>query len=171
MAIVRSSVLNAAEAGPRKIVLPASVGIDLADDSTGFGPVLSASGAGALPGFLLADALPSTQNRGIILVGFAPSIPFIIVLAVGQGVCSAIVGLLWQTSINEFVPVRMHGRVFSFDMFGSFSLLPFSMAISGALAAALGSRTVFMLGGATVILCAAIGLLHPRARRFEKPAE
>ncbi len=56
-------------------------------------------------------------------------------------------------------------------MFGSFSLLPFSMAISGALAAALGSRTVFMLDGATVILCAAIDLLHPRARRFEKPAE
>lgn len=56
-------------------------------------------------------------------------------------------------------------------MFVSFSFLPFSMALSEALAAALGSRTVFMLGGATVILCAVIGLLHPRARRLEKPAE
>ncbi len=184
IAIVIFSVLNAAEAGPRNVVLPALAGVELGGEPTGIGFVLSAAGVGALIGFLLANALPPTHRRGVvlyaatavfggntILIGFAPSIPFIVGLSFGQEICFAIVGLLWQTSINEFVPVRMQGRVFSFDMFGSFSLLPVSMALSGALAALVGSRTVFVLDGATVVVCSAIGLLHPRARPIEKPAE
>jgi MFS family permease len=177
--ILLFAVVNAAEAGPRNVVLPAFVGIELGAGAGGIGAVASAMGVGALVGIFLPNILPRIRDRGLaaylttaaigavtVLYGFAGSLLVLVGLGFALGICHMVFGLIWQTSINEYVDEGMQGRVFSIDMFGSFILLPVSMALSGIFAEAVGARIVFIAGGLIVIGCAALGLVHPPARRF-----
>ena len=180
--ILLFAFVNAAEAGPRNVVLPTFVSLDLGGGSTGIGLVLSAQGAGSLIGFFLPGFLPRIRQRGLVAyigtaasgaaiagLAFTTTLPSVLVLGFLYGLSVAVFSLMWQTAMMEQVREDMRGRVFSVDELGSFVLLPFSFAGMGALAEAVGPRLVFLVGGVVVMLCAAVGLLYPPAHRFENP--
>src|SRR2546422_10197335 len=59
------AIVNAAEAGPRGVVLPAFVALDLGGGPTAIGLVLSTMGAGSLLGFFLPHFLRQIRHRGL----------------------------------------------------------------------------------------------------------
>lgn len=180
---------NAVEAGPRNVLLPAYVGIQLHGGAAAVGLVQSALMAGVVAGYILPNLLPRVDRRGLVAyVGTAASGVFVLllaytgalwevyVLALARGVAFATFGLQWETSVMEYVDESMRGRVFSLDMFGSFALVPISMAAIGFLADILSIQTVFFWSGVSMILLSLVGLLYPPAHRFgpagvEAPAE
>ena len=177
------AIVNAAEAGPRGVVLPAFVALDLRGGPTAIGLVLSTMAAGSLLGFFLPNFLPPIRHRGLIayvatalfgvsiaLMAFSPNLIGILGLGFLHGVAVAVFSLMWQTAMMEQVREDIRGRVFSLDELGSFLLLPFSFFACGVLAVLLGPRVVLLGGGLIVMLCAAAGLLYPPAHRFEGPA-
>lgn len=177
------TVVNAAEAGPRNVVLPIFVGVDLNGGATGIGLVLSAQAIGLFFGYVAPSLIPKIRRRGFVayvmttlmgvstlLLYFASAVWQIIGLFVIRGIVVAIFSLIWETSLMQLVDEKMRGRVFSLDMFGSFALLPASMAVSGILAAMIGAREVFLLGGVVIIMCGVFGLLYGPANRFEGSA-
>ena len=180
--ILLFALVNAAEAGPRNVVLPTFVAIGLGGGSTAIGLVLSTMALGSLVGYLMPGFLPPIRSRGLVayamtalfgasaaLWGFAPSFPIILALSFVHGLAVAVFSLMWQTALMEQVREDLRGRVFSLDELGSFVLMPFSLAVSGALAEAYGARIVFVVGGSVVMLCAAAGFFHPPAHVFENP--
>jgi hypothetical protein len=56
--------------------------------------------------------------------------------------------VIWFSRMGLEVPGHMLGRVASLDMMVSFSLTPFSNAVTGPLAGVIGARHVLMLAGA-----------------------
>lgn len=180
--ILLFAFVNAAEAGPRNVVLPTFVAIGLGGGSTGIGLVLSTMALGSLVGYLMPGFLPRIRSRGLVaygmtavfgasaaLWGFVPSLPFVLALSFVHGLAVAVFSLMWQTALMEQVPEALRGRVFSLDELGSFILLPVSMGVAGAFADAYGARIVFVVGGCVVMLCAAAGLFHRPAHTFGNP--
>src|SRR5437899_3883701 len=177
------AIVNAAEAGPRGVVLPAFVALDLGGGPTAIGLVLSTMAAGSLLGFFLPNFLPPIRNRGLVayvatslfgvsiaLMAFSPNLTGILALGFFHGVAVAVFSLMWQTAMMEQVREDIRGRVFSLDELGSFVLLPFSFFACGVLAVLYGPRVVLLGGGLIVMLCAAAGLLYPPAHTFDGPA-
>src|SRR2546425_16906 len=174
------AIVNAAEAGPRGVVLPAFVALDLRGGPTAIGLVLSTMAAGSLLGFFLPNFLPPIRHRGLVayvatalfgvsitLMAFSPNLIGILGLGFLHGVAVAVFSLMWQTAMMEQVREDIRGRVFSLDELGSFALLPFSFFACGVLAVLVGPRIVLLGGGLIVMLCAAAGLLYPPAHTFE----
>jgi DHA3 family tetracycline resistance protein-like MFS transporter len=180
--ILLFAIVNAAEAGPRGVVLPAFVALDLGGGPTAIGLVLSAMATGSLLGFFLPNFVPTIHRRGLVayvgtaifglstaLFAFSPNLIGILALSFVHGVAVAVFSLMWQTAMMEQVREDIRGRVFSLDELGSFVLLPFSFFACGILAVLFGPRLVLLAGGLIVMLCAAAGLLYPPAHTFEKP--
>jgi DHA3 family tetracycline resistance protein-like MFS transporter len=176
------AIVNAAEAGPRGVVLPAFVALDLGGGPTAIGLVLSTMAAGSLVGFFLPSFLPPIRRRGLVayaatalfgvsiaLMAFSPNLVGILALGFVHGLAVAVFSLMWQTAMMEQVREDIRGRVFSLDELGSFVLLPFSFFACGILSVLYGPRLVLLGGGLIVMLCAAAGLLYLPAHRFEGP--
>ncbi len=176
------AIVNAAEAGPRGIVLPAFVALDLGGGPTAIGLVLSSMAAGSLLGFFLPNVLPAIRRRGLVayvatalfgvsiaLMAFSQDLVGILALSFVHGIAVAVFSLMWQTAMMEQVREDIRGRVFSLDELGSFVLLPFSFFVCGILTVLYGPRLVLLAGGLIVIVCAAVGLLYPPAHTFESP--
>ena len=78
--------------------------------------------------------------------------------------------IVWATTKQRMVPIRMLGRVSSLDWFISIGLLPVSFALTGPVAAALGARATLVGAG---VLGAAVtlgGLFLPGMLDVERRA-
>src|SRR2546428_652848 len=119
------AIVNAAEAGPRGVVLPAFVGLDLGGGYAAIGLVLSTMAAGSLLGFFLPNFLPSIRHRGLVayiptavfgvsiaLMAFSPHLTGILALGFFHGVAVAVFSPLWRTAMMGQVPEGIRGRVF-----------------------------------------------------------
>ncbi len=174
--------VNLAEAGPRNVVLPAYVGVDLGGKEVALGAVLSAAALGSLVGYFAPGFLPPIKRRGLVaylataagggtLVLWSLTTNLYAIYAVSflHGLSWSLFGLMWQTALMEQVREDMRGRVFSLDALGSFILLPLSMAGAGALSAAAGPPFVFLVGGLSIVVLAGVGLAYRPAHVFEGP--
>jgi MFS family permease len=61
-------------------------------------------------------------------------------------------GVLWDTAMQQTIPVRTLSRVSSYDALGSFVLMPVGQAAAGPAAAALGVRGALYAAAATVLV-------------------
>jgi MFS family permease len=143
---------------------------------TGYGLWLSAIAAGALVGPLLVPLLtrmPAYQAvsgayviRGVGDIGLGlmnSSVGGATLLGL-YGVNTSSGMVAFQTMVQREVPSRITGRVFALlDVVWQTGRLA-SIAIGAALAASIGIRAVFVLGGAFLILAAAVGFAGLRGR-------
>lgn len=179
IAIALFAVINAAEASPRNVVLPVLVGVDLGGGVVGVGLVAAAFMGGWLAGSLIPSLRPDFKRPGVVaykvagisglavlLVGFSNAVWQVAALYFVHGVAFGVFGVIWSTSVAKFVDERIRGRVISIDTLGSFGLIPVSAALVGFAAAAFGASVIFLAGGAVVLACAAVGLVHGPAHHF-----
>jgi hypothetical protein len=87
----------------------------------------------------LAFAVAVTPAMMALLAAHAP-LPLILALALIDGSAGTMFNTFWFTSMQSEIPCGEQARVFSWDYLGSTAMLPVGQALSGPVAARLGSR-------------------------------
>ena len=142
----------------------------------GLGALMSATGAGALIGALIAASLGGFKRRGLLqlvtgsaygvaLVLFAGSRRLDLSLAllfVGSA-CSMIFSSINQTFLQLLAPDEMRGRVMSVLTLTTFGLMPLGSMAAGAAAQRWGAAVAVAAGGAVCALFT-LGVLLTRPR-------
>jgi DHA3 family tetracycline resistance protein-like MFS transporter len=103
----------------------------------------------------------------IVAIGLLTSVAGVSVAVFIQGAAVTTLGLAWMSTLQEFVPSDLLGRVSSIDMLVSSALVPIGYGIAGIAADRLGAAPVFILGGAIGATIIALGLLHPAIRAVD----
>ncbi|HEY6875705.1 MAG TPA: MFS transporter [Candidatus Dormibacteraeota bacterium] len=167
-------------AGPNQALVPYLVKFELHASAGALGAVLASAGLGSVAAGVLVGRLPRPRNIVTwMLVGWAIGIGSIAAVGLAQTVWQAALGvfvwslftwsgeILWLTLLGLTVPNSIRGRVSSIDVFGSYWLIPLSMALTGPLAAHFGARALLVaagVGGATAVLSTFLvpGVRRPR---------
>jgi MFS family permease len=159
------------------VIATASIG------ATAWGVVLSARAVGAL--VMSAAMYRLTVQRflrtGLLCFSFG-AVPLVI-LGLHSGVCwlvpaafaaglgHGIMGIAWDTSLQEHVPSTMLSRISAYDDLGSFIAVPVGQVAVGPLAAAFGDSHVTVAGGLVFGAATLFPLLFAGVRRLEQPGE
>jgi MFS family permease len=142
------------------------------------GSTLTAQGAAGVAISVLLSRKQQSRFRGIILFALASMIgaayivlgvvetPSLIILSgailgIGFGA-----GVFEHTLIQQYVPEEMLSRVYSLNMFGSFTLFPLAYAFVGILAGMVGAEWVLVGGGVIEILFCLVALLSRPVRKL-----
>ena len=178
--IVIFGFLNIMEASPRAVSMPFLIKNDLGADVGLLGIFGSSFSIGYVLGMLWLGQYKRLRRRGpagyiatmvngvvLLLFGLKLPIPVLIGGMFVYGLCMSVFGLVWTNTLQEMVPHKKLGRVYSIDALGSWVLLPVGFAIAGWATDLVGAPTVFLVGGACTIALTLIGLSHPAIRNLD----
>lgn len=112
-----------------------------------------ALGLTSLPIFALAMSAPLAVA---VLAGFV------------SGLSLDVMGVLWETSLQQHVPADVLSRVASFDWLGSFALAPVALIVAGPLVDAFGLTPV-LWGAALLAAIPPLAVLVPEVRTLTYP--
>lgn len=123
----------------------------------GWALVLTCAGAGSVAG-------------GAISLRLRPARP----LAAGAGIGAA--GLtafnsLWQTALQQHIPLKVLSRVSAYDSTASFASIPLGLAIAAPIAAVAGTANVLIAAGAVQLLAGVVPLAAPDVRHLTRQTE
>jgi Transmembrane secretion effector len=154
------AVILMLQLAPQQVLMPALVHEHFGRGVGAYGLLTTAFGLGTVAGTLAFGQWPPHRRRGIVnytfwlgnslaLVGVAlsPWYAAAIGFAIVRGYCVGFGVAMWETMLQELVPVNMLSRVVSLDFFGSFGLMPVGLAFSAAVAT-LAPPGAIMAGGA-----------------------
>ena len=172
--------VNITEAGPRAVAMPFLIKQDLGADVELLGWFGSASSLGFVIGMIWLGQYVrlhrrgwlgylSTAATGAVLLPFAFKLPVPVLIAsmfIG-GLSTSVFALIWTHSLQEMVPAKLLGRVYSIDALGSFVLLPIGFSLSGWATDAFGATNVFLVGGIGTMVLILLGLIHPAVRNLD----
>lgn len=172
--------VNMTEASPRAVAMPFLIKDDLGADVGLLGIFGSVFSVGFIVGAILLGQFKRLRRRGLmayltpliqgillLFFGFKFPIPVLIGSMFIYGLTFSVFGLIWNNTLQEMVPHDMLGRVYSIDALGSFVFLPIGFALAGWATDLIGASTVFLIGGASTIVLALIGLSHPAIRNLD----
>lgn len=178
LSIVLASAYHLVSGAPIFVLLPAV--LRQLHLSVGYmGLTLSLMGIAGVAGNVALSQIHTIPRRGLflyggwsllgiatLLVGIAPSYPVIALAAllIGAGLAAE---TIWQTLVQERIPIQYQSRVASLDMLGSYALRPLGFAGAGLLAAAVGARPILIVGGVIGFALFALGALTPAIRRLD----
>jgi MFS family permease len=96
--------------------------------------------------------------------------PTAVVVAVGfvYGYFVEIFGVMWAVAMQQQIPKEKLSRMFSYDMLGSWALMPVGMAVVGPVAAAVGTRTTLLGCAVLTVVATAPVLLSRDVRTLER---
>ncbi|MGI8625278.1 MAG: MFS transporter [Geodermatophilaceae bacterium] len=184
--LAAGQLLAALSAGATSALLVILAREHLQLEPSGYGLLLAAIGVGAVLGPLLLTRLVTDPRRpafvfgpyllrGIVdlVLATATALPIALVALAGYGLGTSTGAVTFNSLLQSHTPEAARGRVFAgFDMLWQLGRL-LSLLSGGALAAAVGIQAVYYLGGALLILAAAIGWSGARDveadRRVPKP--
>ena len=172
--------VNIMEASPRAVAMPFLIKEDLGADVKLLGILGSAASLGFVVGMVWLGQYVRLHRRGLLgylsvvgtgaaLLPFAFKLPIPILIASMfiSGMSTSVFALIWTHTLQEMVPGKMLGRVYSIDALGSFVLLPIGFSLSGWATDRFGAPNVFLIGGIGTIMLALLGLLHPAIRKLD----
>ena len=172
--------VNIMEASPRAVAMPFLIKEDLGADVKLLGILGSAASLGFVIGMLWLGQYVRLHRRGLLgylsvvgcgaaLLPFAFKLPIPILIAsmFVSGMSTSVFALIWTHTLQEMVPGKMLGRVYSIDALGSFVLLPIGFSLSGWATDRFGAPTVFLIGGLSTMGLALLGLIHPAIRKLD----
>ena len=180
-----TAALNFAFVGPVSVGLPYLADTRFEGGSAALGLMLSAFGAGAVGGALLAGSLRHVPRLGLVilllamvlgvgeaLVGLAPNVWIAMAIGACIGVGIGFLNVRVIAWLQARTPEDMRGRVMSLIMFSGMGLAPFSLAIAGAIIDLGAVGMTFAAGGAIIVLAALAGMLSrvPQLMTDEVPA-
>jgi MFS family permease len=180
ISILLFGFVNIMEAGPRAVAMPFLIKEDLGADVKLLGILGSAASLGFVVGMLWLGQYTRLHRRGLLgylsilgtgvaLLPFAFKLPIPILIAsmIISGMSTSVFALIWTHTLQEMVPGKLLGRVYSIDALGSFVLLPIGFSLSGWATDRFGAPTVFLIGGLATIALVLLGLLHPAIRKLD----
>ena len=128
------------------------------------GAMLSAFGAGAVLGALVASRWHPRRRGAVAMAGLLPtagamialaysdSLPLIIAAELAAGIGAEIFQLYWVTAIQQGVPRHLLARVISLDWLMSIGLMPLGFALTGPAVNAFGMEAVLVTGAVVTVL-------------------
>jgi MFS family permease len=170
--VVQFGVVNAAESGAVNVLGP-QVAKEHLGGAAAWGAFLTATSIGLV---LSGIVLMRWQPRRILFVAtlavfslalpplaLARPAPTTVVVAVGfvYGYFIEIFGVMWAVAMQQQIPKEKLSRMFSYDMLGSWALMPIGMAVVGPIAGAVGERAT-LLGCAVLTVAATAPVLLSR---------
>jgi MFS family permease len=148
---------------------------DLAESAAILGVVITAYGVGTIFGSLLATRLghhsPAgavmlagelAMGAGLVGIAVAPSLPAVLVLAIGYGAMETLVVVTYVSLRTACSPDRLLGRIASTARVISLGLQPIGLLAGGLLVDAVGGTATLALIG--VALCLLVAAFAPVAR-------
>jgi DHA3 family tetracycline resistance protein-like MFS transporter len=172
--------INVTAFSPMSVSLPFLVKLNLHAGVGTLGLFSSVRATGFVVGAVWLGSFIKIRKRGpfayiatvitgvvVALFGLTTNIPVLIITSFIGGMSISVFGLIWTNSLQELVPREMLGRVASIDALGSYVLLPIGYGITGWATDLIGAPLVFVIGGASTIILALLGLLHPAIRNLD----
>ncbi|HEX6138954.1 MAG TPA: MFS transporter [Candidatus Limnocylindria bacterium] len=170
--LILNVAFNFAFTGPVSVGLPYLADTRFEGGSIALGVMLSAFGAGAVIGAVLAGSLRHVPRLGLVvllvamalgvgqaLVGVAPNVWVALPIGAGIGLGVGFLNVRVIAWLQVRTPEHLRGRVMSLIMLSGVGLAPFSLAISGAIIDLGAVTAVFAIAGAIIVLAAVGGLL------------
>jgi MFS family permease len=168
--VVLTSALNLAFTGPVSVGLAWLANNRFDGGSAAFGIILSAFGAGALLGAILAGSVRRVPRLGAVvlsigvllgiglaLIGTAPNVPVVLAIVAPMGVLIGFINVQVIAWMQARVAESMRGRVMSLLMLGSVGLAPISLAASGVLLDLGAATLTFAIAGAICVAASLAG--------------
>ncbi|MDE3154926.1 MAG: MFS transporter [Acidobacteriota bacterium] len=170
--------VSLATAGPSTVGL-ATVAQRRFGGAAGFGVMLSALGAGALAGALLAGAVRQARRRGptwlaisalvglcLAGLGVTASVPQAAALLAAIGAGSGFINVVFVSWLASVTPADLLGRVTSVVLFASVGLTPVSYLLAGLLAEG-HPALMFFAAGVLVALVVVLAAADPAVRAID----
>ena len=107
---------------------------------------------------LIATLAVLTMAPLLALLGMAAPLPLIIAAALVAGVGLELYGVFWETTLQEHIPEEKLSRVSSYDVLGSFALIPVEVAFMGLIAHWIGVENT-LIGAAVVVVLATMTVI------------
>ena len=169
-ALAAGQLLAALSAGATSALLVVLARDHLRLEPSGYGLLIGAIGLGAVLGPLLLTRLVHNPRRpafvfgpyllrGVVdlILATITALPIALAALATYGLGTSAGAVTFNSLLQSHTPERVRGRVFAgFDMIWQLGRLV-SLLIGGVLAATIGIQAVYYLGGALLILAAAIG--------------
>jgi MFS family permease len=173
--LAAGQLLAALSAGATSALLVVLAREHLRLEPSGYGLLIGAIGVGAVLGPLLLTRLITNPRRPAIVFGSyllrgvvdlvlaaVTVVPVALAALATYGLGTSSGAVTFNSLLQSHTPEPVRGRVFaSFDMLWQLGRL-LSLLLGGGLAASIGIQAVYYLGGALLILAAAIGWLGLR---------
>ena len=183
--LVLVAAFNFAFNGPLLVGLPYLADARFESGAAAFGVMLSAYGAGALGGAVLAGSLRHVPQLGLVtlvtaaamgvslaLVGNVPNF-LLAVAAIGAiGLGAGFINVRVIAWLQARAPEAMRGRVMSLLMLGAVGLAPLSLAVSGAIIEFGAVSLMFTVAAAIIVAASAAGVFAGvPSQMTDEPAE
>jgi MFS family permease len=167
--IVQFALINAYAIGAF-LVLGPFVAEKHLGGATAWGLILAAEAAGMIAAgivalryrperpLLVATLAVLTMAPLLALLGLAAPLVVILPAAFVAGVGLELYGVFWDTTLQEHIPEEKLSRVSSYDVLGSFALIPVGVAVMGPISNAIGVAET-LLGASFVVVIATIAVI------------
>jgi MFS family permease len=166
--------------GPVEVLLPYLVKNDLEGSARDLGMVFAAGGIGSVA-CALAMGQRDIPRRGITFIyacwtlatlavagyGLSSAMWQVMLAALAFNALETAGTIVWATLKQRHVPRAMLGRVSSIDWLISIGLLPLSFALTGPVAAAIGTRGTLVAAGIVGAIVTAAAFFVPGVRAVE----
>jgi MFS family permease len=107
---------------------------------------------------LVATLAVLTMAPLLALLGLAAPLLVILPAAFVAGVGLELYGVFWDTTLQQHIPDEKLSRVSSYDVLGSFALIPVGVAVMGPISGAIGVAET-LLGAAVVVVVATLAVI------------
>jgi MFS family permease len=175
--VVEFALVNALALAPFFVLGPAVAAESLGGPSAWAGILLALSAGELLGGFVAISWRPrrpllvATAAMGwwaipaLLLARLAP-LELILLTAIFAGASIALFAALWHTALQTHVPAEYRARLSSYDLLGSFGLMPLGYLFGGILLASVGPTAGLLAGACVVVLATAATLAVPSVRQL-----
>ena len=156
--VLQFGFVNAVQQGTEGVLGPA-VSKQHFHGAAGWGLIGAAQSVGLVAGGILMLRLRPRRLLLVATLGFLLSVPLlfalaiplplaaVLVLALAAGIGTETFGVLWDTTMQQEIPLDRLSRVSSYDALGSFALIPIGLAVAGPVAEAVGTRATLFAAG------------------------
>jgi MFS family permease len=174
------AVILMLQLAPQQVLMPSLVR-DHFDRGVGsYGLLTAMFGIGTVTGGLAFGQLQPRKRRGVVNYSFwlanslaiaglalSPWFELAALFALARGFCVGFGVAMWETMLQEMVPVQLLSRVVSLDFFGSFGLMPIGLAFAAAVAGLASAGTIIACGALVSAGLVAITMTRPWLRAVE----
>ena len=107
---------------------------------------------------LVATLAVLTMAPLLALLGLSAPLTLILPTAFVAGVGLELYGVFWDTTLQQHIPDEKLSRVSSYDVLGSFALIPVGVAVMGPISNAIGV-TDTLIGAALIVVLATVAVI------------
>jgi MFS family permease len=174
------AVILMLQLAPQQVLMPELVSDHFGRGVGSYGLLTAVFGVGTVSGTLAFGQSQPRRRRGVVNYGFwlanslaiaalalSPWFELAAFFALIRGFCVGFGVAMWETMLQELVPVHLLSRVVSLDFFGSFGLMPVGLAFAAAIAGLASAGTIIAGGAIVSAAMIAVTMTRPWLRAVE----